>query len=54
MAKVAELVRRTDAPAYYDDGECDALPPVAEAIGRHVEESHARHIAAIPLSSPAR
>jgi multidrug efflux pump subunit AcrA (membrane-fusion protein) len=49
LAKVAELVRRTDEPAYYSDGECDALPPVAEAIARHVEESHARHIAAIPM-----
>jgi multidrug efflux pump subunit AcrA (membrane-fusion protein) len=53
LAKVAELVRQTDDPAHYADGECDALPPVAEAISRHVEESHARHIAAIPLSQPA-
>ena len=29
------------------------LPPVAEAIARHVEESHARHMAAIPLRRPA-
>ena len=49
LAQVAELVRHTDEPAYYFDGECDALPPVAEAIARHVEESHARHIAAVPL-----
>jgi multidrug efflux pump subunit AcrA (membrane-fusion protein) len=49
LAQVAELVRRTDEPAFYTDGECDALPPVAEAIARHVEESHARHVAAIPL-----
>jgi multidrug efflux pump subunit AcrA (membrane-fusion protein) len=53
LAKVAELVRRTDEPAFYSDGDCDALPPVADAIGRHVEESHARHIAAIPLRPPA-
>ncbi len=53
LVKVAELVRRTDEPAYYSDGECDALPPVAEAIARHVEESHARHVAAIPLRLPA-
>ncbi len=52
LTKVAELVRKTDEPAYYSDGECDALPPVAEAIARHVEESHARHIAAIPLRRP--
>lgn len=53
LANVAELVRRTDEPAFYDDGECDALPPVAEAIAQHVEESHARHIGAIPLRAPA-
>jgi multidrug efflux pump subunit AcrA (membrane-fusion protein) len=52
LANVAELVRRTDEPAHYADGECDALPPVAEAIARHVEESHARHVAAIPLRQP--
>lgn len=52
LAEVAELVRRTDEPAYYNDGECHALPPVAEAIARHVEESHARHIAAIPVRAP--
>jgi multidrug efflux pump subunit AcrA (membrane-fusion protein) len=52
LAKVAEQVRQTDEPAFYADGECDALPPVAEAIARHVEESHARHIAAIPLRPP--
>jgi multidrug efflux pump subunit AcrA (membrane-fusion protein) len=52
LANVAELVRRTDEPAHYADGVCDALPPVAEAIGRHVEESHARHVAAIPLREP--
>ena len=52
LVKVAEQVLRTDEPAYYADGECDALPPLAEAIARHVEESHARHIAAIPLRSP--
>jgi hypothetical protein len=52
LAQVAELVRRTDEPAHYTDGECDALPPVAEAIARHVEESHARQLAAIPLRQP--
>ncbi|HEX4413402.1 MAG TPA: HlyD family efflux transporter periplasmic adaptor subunit [Lacipirellulaceae bacterium] len=53
LAHVAELVRRTDEPAFYADGECDALPPVEEAITRHVEESHARHVAAIPVRRPA-
>jgi multidrug efflux pump subunit AcrA (membrane-fusion protein) len=46
------MVRRTDEPAHYDDGECDALPPVAEAITRLVEQSHARHIAAVPVRAP--
>lgn len=54
LEKIAQLVRRTDEPAYYADGECDALPPVAEAIERHVADSHARHIAAIPVRWPAK
>src|SRR4051794_31321515 len=49
LARMAELVRQTDEPAYHFDGECDALPPVAEAIARHVETSHARQVAAVPL-----
>jgi len=53
LTEVGEQVRRTDEPAYYFDGECDAMPPVAEAIARHVEESHARYVAAIPLRRPA-
>jgi multidrug efflux pump subunit AcrA (membrane-fusion protein) len=52
LARIATMVRRTDEPAYYADGQCDALPPVAEAIERHVGESHARHIAAIPVRWP--
>src|SRR4029079_13800891 len=40
-------------PAFYADGECDALPPVADAIERHVADSHARHLAAIPVRWPA-
>ncbi len=53
LAQVAQFVRQTDEPASYADGECDALPPVAEAIARHIEESHARHVAAIPLRRPS-
>lgn len=51
LAKVAEQVRLTNQVAHYADGDCDALPPVAEAIARHVEESHARYVAAIPLTA---
>ncbi len=51
LAKVAEQVRLTNQAAYYADGACEALPPVAEAIARHVEESHARYVAAIPLTA---
>jgi multidrug efflux pump subunit AcrA (membrane-fusion protein) len=54
LAQVAQFVRQTNEPAYYADGECDALPPVAEAIARHVEESHARHVAAIPIQRPTQ
>ncbi len=50
LAKVAEQVRQTNQAAYYADGDCEALPPVAEAIARHVEESHARYVAAMPLT----
>ncbi len=52
LQKLAELVRRTDEPAFYADGQCDALPPVAEAMEQHVAESHARHMAAIPIRRP--
>lgn len=52
LSEVGTLICRTDEPATYVDGECDALPPVAEAIARHVEESHARCVAAIPLRVP--
>ena len=53
LEKIARMVRRTDAPAFYADGECDALPTVAAAIERHVADSHARHMAAIPVRWPA-
>ena len=53
LEKIAQMVRRTDEPAFYADGECDALPPVADAIEQHVADSHARHMAAIPVRWPA-
>jgi multidrug efflux pump subunit AcrA (membrane-fusion protein) len=52
IEQLAELVRRSNEPAFHDDGRCDALPPVAEALEQHAEESHARQIAAIPLHPP--
>jgi multidrug efflux pump subunit AcrA (membrane-fusion protein) len=52
LASIADQVRRTDEAAFYADGESDALPPVAEALEQHAEESHARQIAAIPLRRP--
>lgn len=52
LEQAAELVRRTDEPAFYADGQCDGLPPVAEALEQHAEESHARQIAALPLRRP--
>jgi multidrug efflux pump subunit AcrA (membrane-fusion protein) len=54
LAQVAEQIRRTDEPAYYADGHSDGLPPVAEALEQHAEESHARQIAAIPLRRPTK
>jgi multidrug efflux pump subunit AcrA (membrane-fusion protein) len=53
LAELAEMVRRTDEPAYYTDGTTDALPPIAAVLEQHAEESHARQIAAIPLRPPA-
>ncbi|HEX5471104.1 MAG TPA: hypothetical protein VFW73_04425, partial [Lacipirellulaceae bacterium] len=53
LQRIADLVRRTDDAAYYADGQCDALPPVAETIEQHVAESHARHLAAIPVRQTA-
>jgi multidrug efflux pump subunit AcrA (membrane-fusion protein) len=52
LERVAKLVRRTDEPAFYADGQSDALPPVAEALEQHAEESHARQVAAVPLRRP--
>jgi multidrug efflux pump subunit AcrA (membrane-fusion protein) len=53
LERLAELVCRTDEPAFYDDGVSDSLPPVAEALEQHAEESHARHVAAIPVRPSA-
>jgi len=53
IEQLADLVRRTDEPAFYADGHSDALPPVAEALELLAEESHARQIAAVPLRRPA-
>ncbi len=52
LEQLAELVRRTDEPAFYVDGVSDALPPVVEALEQHAEESHARQVAAVPLPRP--
>ncbi len=53
LEKFAELVRRTDEPAFYSDAQCDALPPVAEALEQLAEESQARQVAAVPVRRPA-
>ncbi len=52
MEQLAELVRPTAEPAWYADGQSDALPPIAEALEAHAEESHARHVAVVPLARP--
>jgi multidrug efflux pump subunit AcrA (membrane-fusion protein) len=52
IEELAELVRCGDKPALYVDGQCEALPPIAESISRHAEESQARQVAAIPVSCP--
>jgi multidrug efflux pump subunit AcrA (membrane-fusion protein) len=48
------VVRRTDEAAFYADGHSDALRPVAEALEQHADESHARHVAAIPIRWPEK
>jgi multidrug efflux pump subunit AcrA (membrane-fusion protein) len=52
LEHLAELVRRANEPAYYADGQSDALPPIAEALEEHAEQSHARQVAAVPLAQP--
>jgi multidrug efflux pump subunit AcrA (membrane-fusion protein) len=54
IEELAELVRRSNEPVFYAGGHCDALPPVAEALERHAEESHARQVAAIPVDWPGQ
>ena len=53
LEQLAELVRRTGEAAYYTDGQSDAHLPIAEALEKHADESHARQVAAIPLARPA-
>jgi multidrug efflux pump subunit AcrA (membrane-fusion protein) len=53
IEQLAELVQRTDEAAFYADGQNDGLPPVAEALEQHADESHARQVAAIPLRRPS-
>jgi multidrug efflux pump subunit AcrA (membrane-fusion protein) len=52
MEELAELVRPAAEPAWYADGQSDALPPIADALEAHAEESHARHVAVVPLARP--
>ena len=47
---LADLVRPLGEPAYYADGQCDALPVVSEALEAHAEESHARQVAVLPIA----
>jgi multidrug efflux pump subunit AcrA (membrane-fusion protein) len=53
LEHLAELVRPLGEPAYYTDGQSDALPVVAEALEAHAEESHARQVAVLPIARPA-
>jgi multidrug efflux pump subunit AcrA (membrane-fusion protein) len=53
LEQVADLVLATAEPAWYADGQSDALPPIADALEAHADESHARQIAVIPLARSA-
>jgi multidrug efflux pump subunit AcrA (membrane-fusion protein) len=50
---LADLVRPLGEPAYYADGQSDALPVVADALEAHAEDSHARQVAVLPIARPA-
>lgn len=52
LEQLAHLVGPIGDPAYYADGQCDALPQIAEALEAHAEESQARQVAVLPLSRP--
>jgi multidrug efflux pump subunit AcrA (membrane-fusion protein) len=52
LEHLAGLVRPLAEPAYYADGQSDALPIVAEALETHAEVSHARQVAVLPLLRP--
>lgn len=54
IESLAELVRKADEPAYYADGQADALPPIATALEQYAEESHARQLAAVPVRPLSR
>lgn len=49
LEELGQLVGRTGDAAFYDDGQCDALPQIADALARHAEASQARQIAAVPF-----
>jgi multidrug efflux pump subunit AcrA (membrane-fusion protein) len=51
LETLAEIVGRTREPAFYADGQCDALPQVADALENHSEASQARQIAVVPVDS---
>jgi multidrug efflux pump subunit AcrA (membrane-fusion protein) len=52
LEQLADLVGPTAEPAYYADGQSDALPPIADALEQHAEDSHARQIAVLPIARP--
>jgi multidrug efflux pump subunit AcrA (membrane-fusion protein) len=52
LEELARLVRPLGEPAYYTDGQSDALPIVADTLQQHAEESHARQIAVLPIARP--
>jgi multidrug efflux pump subunit AcrA (membrane-fusion protein) len=53
LERLADLVRPLGEPAYYVDGQSDALPIVTEALESHAEESHARRVAVLPIARPS-
>jgi multidrug efflux pump subunit AcrA (membrane-fusion protein) len=52
IEELAEMVRRSGDPVFYTDGQCDALPPVAELVELHADTSNVRQLAAIPVRRP--
>ncbi len=49
LTTIAREALKLAEPIYYADGQIDALPQVADAAHRYVDQSHARVLAVVPM-----